>query len=206
MNRREALRNVAVLMGGAISATTLGVLVDGCKPSNKKGEIFTEDQQLIITELADTIIPTTNTPGAKAAGVGPFVAMMIKECYPDNVQKTFVDGLDDLEKRSKSKFSSSFVAINAGQRTTVLQEVVDELKKKKESEKGKEKEKPDAGKRRSQSESKKDPGFFQLAKELTMLGYFTSEIGAQQALVYSPVPGKYEGCVDMKPGQKAWAL
>jgi hypothetical protein len=191
-------------MGGAISATTLGVLTDGCKPSKRKGELFTADQQLIIEELAETIIPTTSTPGAKAAGVGPFIAMMVKECYPDNVQKTFVDGLDDLEKRSKSKFSDSFVEINATQRAAVLQEVVDELKKKKEQEK--EKEKSDAAKKKPAATSKKDPGFFQLAKELTMLGYFTSEIGAQQALVYLPVPGKYEPCIDMKPGQKAWAL
>jgi hypothetical protein len=204
MNRREALRNVAILMGGAISATTLGVVADGCKPSKKNGELFSDKQQLIITELADTIIPATSTPGAKAAGVGPFIAMMIKECYPDNVQKTFIDGLDDLEKRSESKFSNSFVQINATQRAAVLQEVIDELKKEKEEEK--ENEKKSGEKKKAASQSKKDPGFFQLAKELTMLGYFTSEIGTQQALVYSPVPGRYEGCTDMQPGQKAWAL
>lgn len=202
MNRREALRNVAIIMGGAISATTLGVLSGGCKPSNKKGELFTAKQQAIITELAETIIPATSTPGAKAAGVGPFVAMMVKECYPEKVQKTFADGLDDLEKRSESAFSNSFVAITPDQRVIILQQVVDELKKKK----GNEKEKPESVKRRPQSESKKDPNFFQLAKELTMLGYYTSEIGSTQALNYLPIPGKYEGCIDMKPGQKAWAL
>ena len=53
-----------------------------------------------------------------------------------------------------------------------------------------------------------EPGvpFFRLMKELTLLGYFTSEQGAQQALVYVPVPGRYDGCIDLKPGQKAWAM
>jgi hypothetical protein len=204
MNRREALRSVAILMGGAISATTLGVIAEGCnRVSKKEGELFTAEQQSIITELAETIIPTTKTPGAKAAGVGPFVAMMVQECYTEKVQKTFIDGLDDLEKRSKSKFSDSFTAVSAQQRATVLQEVVDELKKKKENDK--QKVKADGGKK-PKGGSKKDPDFFQLAKELTMLGYFTSEIGAKQALEYLPVPGKYDACTDMKPGQKAWAL
>ena len=216
MNRREALRNVALLMGGALSATTLSVISEGCKTSDKKGgELFTAEQQTTITELADTIIPTTGTPGAKAAGVGPFIAMMIKECYPENVQKIFTNGLDDLDDRAKSKFSNSFIEINPTQRTAVLQEVVDKVKNDKEKEKG-EKEKRsgrygtatnnEGGRTSTAPSAKKDPNFFQLAKELTMLGYFTSEIGCKQALVYTPVPGKWEACTDMKPGQKAWAL
>ena len=203
MHRREALRSVALLMGAAVSTSTLSVILDGCKTVSKKnGEVFTVDQESMITELADTIIPTTVTPGAKAAGVGPFVAMMIKECYPEKVQKIFTDGLDDLEKRSKAKFKNTFIEITAPQRAAVLQEIVDELKKKKAGEK----EKPAGGKTNPQSASKKDPNFFQLAKELTMLGYFTSEIGAKQALAYLPVPGRFDACVDLKPGQKAWAL
>lgn len=203
MNRRDALRNVALLMGSAISATTLGVISEGCNTVSKKnGELFTEQQQSTITELADTIIPPTKTPGAKAAGVGSFIAMMVADCYPEKVQKSFADGLDDLNKRAKSKFSDSFVDITASQRAAVLQDVVDELKKTKETEK----QQPEGGKKSLQTAAKKNPGFFQLAKELTMLGYFTSEIGSKQALEYLPVPGKYEGCVDMKAGQKAWAL
>jgi hypothetical protein len=205
MDRREALRNVAILMAGTLSASTLSIISGGCNTSNKKkdGELFTAEQQLTIAELADTIIPPTSTPGAKAAGVGPFIAMMIAECYPEKAQKMFIEGLDDLDKRAQNTFSNSFATISAQQRTSVLQQVVDELKKKKEAEG--EKAKSDGGKRGSAA-AKKDPNFFQLAKELTMLGYFTSEIGAKQALVYLPVPGKYDPCIDMEPGQKAWAL
>ena len=205
MNRREALRNVALLMGGAISASTLSFISTGCKTDNKKGEqLFTVAQQSIITELADTIIPPTRTPGAKAAGVGPFIAMMIAECYPDKIQKIFIAGLKDLDRRAESKFSDSFANITPQQRTAVLQDVVNELKMSRAS--GAEKPKADGGKKAPKASLKKNTNFFQLAKELTMLGYFTSEIGAKQALDYLPVPGKYIGCMEMKPGQKAWAL
>ncbi|MEJ7912174.1 MAG: gluconate 2-dehydrogenase subunit 3 family protein [Chitinophagaceae bacterium] len=209
MHRREALRNVALLLGGAISVTTMGVISQGCTTAEKSnGALFTPEQENTITELAETIIPATRTPGAKAAGVGAFIAMMVKECYPDNIQKTFLEGLDDLDKRAGSKFSNSFVALTPQQRIIVLGEVVEETKKRKEKEKEKDKEKEKAPTSRpSQApSSRKDPGFFQLAKELTMLGYFTSEIGAKQALTYVPVPGRYESCVDVKPGQTAWAL
>jgi hypothetical protein len=198
MNRREALRNVALLMGGAVSAATLSAIAVSCnEPDTQSKQLFTAEQEKTIAELADTIIPDTETPGAKAAGVGPFIAMMITDCYPAEIQKTFSNGLDDLEKRSKSKFSKSFVSISATERASVLQDVVDEEKKKREQEKG------NAG---SSATIKKDPGFFPLAKELTMLGYFSSEIGAKQALVYLDIPGRYDACTDLQPGQKAWAI
>ncbi|MEO6916605.1 MAG: gluconate 2-dehydrogenase subunit 3 family protein, partial [Chitinophagaceae bacterium] len=92
------------------------------------------------------------------------------------------------------KFSGSFANITAENRKVILQEVVNEQKDKNA------KAKPLA------PGTKKEPNFFQLAKELTMLGYFTSEIGAKQALAYVAVPGRYEGCTPIKPQQKAWAL
>src|SRR5690348_14842694 len=112
MDRREALKNVAILMGGAISATTMGILFDSCnQPSDKTAatkDLFKDSHKALITEISEIIIPTTDTPGAKAAGVPAFVTMMMNECYPENAQKTFIDGLEDVESRSKSKFSKSF--------------------------------------------------------------------------------------------------
>jgi hypothetical protein len=197
MNRREALRNVALLMGGAVSVATWSAIAVSCnEPSDQTKALFTADQEKTIAELADTIIPDTDTPGAKAAGVGPFIAMMINECYPADIQETFTNGLSDLEKRSNAKFSNSFAAISAPDRAAVLQDVVDDLKKKRAA------QKPTA----TGGGGKKDPDFFSLAKELTMLGYFTSEIGSKQALVYLAVPGRYDACTDLTPGQKSWAL
>lgn len=197
MDRREAVRNMAVLMGTAISATTLSMLVESCKsPADKKatGSSFTAEQQATIAELAETIIPTTTTPGAKAAGIGPFITMMLDECYPDDVKKMFLAGVDDLDKKSDKKFSGNFASITAENRKAILQDVVNEQKDKNA------KAKPLA------AGEKKETNFFQLAKELTMLGYFTSEIGATKALAYVEIPQRYDGCTPMTPGQKAWAL
>ncbi|MES2276732.1 MAG: gluconate 2-dehydrogenase subunit 3 family protein [Bacteroidota bacterium] len=211
MDRREAVRNMAFLMGGAISVTTMGALFESCNrpATDKAGSLltFSADQQAMITEIADMIIPTTDTPGAKAAGVGPFITMMMSECYPDKAQKVFMDGLADVDTRAKALFSKGFMDLSTDQRSAVLKAIAEktaalkaEDKKKDEADKPKEV----AGTRGAKKKGKSY--FFQIIRELTLLGYFTSEIGATKALVYLPVPGKYEGSIDLKPGQKAWAM
>ncbi|HEY0668232.1 MAG TPA: gluconate 2-dehydrogenase subunit 3 family protein [Sphingobacteriaceae bacterium] len=212
MERREALRNVALLLGGTISASTFSVLFESCTPTEKKsdsGNLLSPDQETLITEISDVIIPDTDTPGAKAAGVGPFIAMMIRECYPENIQETFVDGLAEVEELSESKFKNSFVQLNPQEKYQVLREIADKTVKSRTQEEETEKERADSEKNNNQTLTKKPEKktyFFQLIRELTLLGYFTSEIGATKALAYVPVPGKYEGCIDLKPGQKTWAL
>jgi hypothetical protein len=202
-------------MGGAISATTMGVLFDSCnQPSEKTAgntkDLFSDNHKALITEISDIIIPTTDSPGAKAAGVGPFVAMMMNECYPEKAQKAFVDGLDDVEDRSKSKFSKSFMELSVAQRNEVIKSIADETVQKRKEDK--EKEKKDADKQATTVKSKgtndpvKNVYFFQLMRDLTLLGYFSSEVGTTKALAYVQVPGRYEGCTDLKPGQKAWAI
>lgn len=194
MDRREALKNVAFLMGGILSASTLSIIAEGCNPVSKRteGALFDENQQRTIDEIADIIIPKTDSPGAKEAGVGAFIAMMIDECYPEAVQKSFVEGLDDVEKRSQDKFKKSFADASQEERTQLIHEVAEDTKKKKRQD-------------RAAEEAVEGPYFFQLIRELTLLGYFTSEPGATQALAYVAIPGRYDGCVPLKPGQKAWA-
>jgi hypothetical protein len=218
MERREAMRNVALLLGGTISASTFSVLFEGCSQPEKKGNsanLISPDHEILITEISDVIIPDTDTPGAKAAGVGPFIVMMIKECYPEDVQKTVVDGLNEVDKLADSKYKKTFVNLGPGEKNLILREIADNTIKTKKADK--EEERADAEKNnnypvgkkeiKSKSSVKNDKTyFFQLIRELTLLGYFTSEIGATKALAYLPVPGKFEGCVDLKPGQKAWAL
>ena len=228
MDRREAVKNMAFLMGGALSATTIGVFLEGCNsPSTKtNGSLFTEDQLKMITEVADIIIPTTNTPGAKAAGVGPFIALMVKDCYPEDAQKAFVKGLEDLEEQSKDEFKKSFLEISVAQRQQLLSKLRDQtvVDTKAEREALDSQEKADREKKttnpedaKSQTENQEEvsilpkeklnmkPRFFAIARDLTLLGYFTSEIGATKAYEYVEIPGRYDGCVDLKPGQRVWA-
>ena len=181
MKRREAIRNL-VLMGGAISfITPFGLVSQACNhSSNKNEDLFNDDQKKVVEEIADTIIPATDVPGAKRAGVGPFIIMMIHDCYPKDIQATFIEGVNEVEKKATSKFDQAFVAMDAVKRKALLEEF-------REAEDGKEKD------------------FFLLIRELTFLGYFTSEIGATQALNYVQVPGNYDGCRPLERGQKAWA-
>ncbi|MES2417090.1 MAG: gluconate 2-dehydrogenase subunit 3 family protein [Bacteroidota bacterium] len=216
MDRREAVKSVAFLIGGALSATTIATLFDSCTQPGKNGaNLLSADQEKLITEIADIIIPTTaKSPGAKAAGVGPFISMMIKDCYPEDAQKAFVKGLDDIEARAQKDFGKSFLEASIKEREKLITIIRDETvaAQKAENEKNdaaaklkqptkEETSKPMAAKLKSEA----TPYFFAMARDLTMLGFFTSEIGATKAYEFVEIPGRYDGCVDLKPGQKVWA-
>jgi hypothetical protein len=187
MNRREAVSAVAVIVGGTIVGSNL---LTGCKTADKKvsSTDFTPDQVAFLDEVAETIIPTTDTPGAKAAKVGAFMKVMVTDCYDANNQKIFIDGMNALEDASQKKFGKGFVQLGADQKKELLVALDKEAK-------------DYAGKKKPED----PPHYFKLMKDLTLQGYFTSEIGATKALRYVPVPGKYEGCIPYKKGDKAWA-
>ena len=221
MDRREAVKSVAFLIGGALSATTIATLFDSCnEPGKNSGNLFSADQEKMITELADIIIPTTSkSPGAKAANVGPFITMMLKDCYPADAQKAFVKGLEELESNAKKQFDKSFLAISAKEREQLMTKLRDETVVAQKAERDKNEaaakleqdtkeakpEKEKAGNPMAAKEKPKTaPMFFAIARDLTMLGFFTSKIGATQAYEFVEIPGRYDGCVDLKPGQKVY--
>lgn len=199
MNRRDALERVALLMGGIVSAPTMVAFLEGCTPGSKSGagqfERFTSAQLDLVSEVAETILPATDTPGAKEAKVGEFIQLMLKDCYYPKDQNSFLQGLEELSKKG-------FLKASPEEREKLLTEAEDYTFTFKE----------ETSRKRNQAKEAQQPfeepgvPFFSLMKELTLLGYFTSEAGATQALDYLPVPGRYEGCVDLKAGQKAWAL
>jgi len=188
MNRREAIERVALLMGGAVIGAEF--FVSGCKSTNQKvDDLFDQDHVAYMDEIADTILPTTSTPGAKAAKVGSFMAVMVKDCYTPEDQKTFMEGLNKINDASKSKYGKKFLEADPKQRTELLTALDKEQKDYSKT------QKPD-----------QPNHYFRMMKELTLLGYFTSEIGCTKALRYVPVPGRYDGCIPYKKGDKAWAL
>ena len=108
MKRRQALQNVALLLGGTIIGGNL-FLAGGCKPSTPTVEKLMEpEMQSLLAEIAETILPKTATPGAKEAGVGSFIPVMVRDCYTVEQQKVFLDGITTIEKLSKEKFGNSF--------------------------------------------------------------------------------------------------
>ena len=191
MQRREALQRVTLILGGTVLGAN--AFLAGCKsPEDQTGETFTDKDIAMLDEIAETIIPTTNTPGAKAAKVGAFMTVMVNDCYDAKDQKEFRKGMNSIRDLSDEQFKKSFMEISPEQRLELL--------------KGLDKEQGDAAKK--QKDDPKDnyqKHYFRMMKELTLLGYFTSEIGQTQALRYKPVPGKYEGCVPYTKGDKAWA-
>jgi hypothetical protein len=187
MDRREAVKYVSILLGGSLVGADL--FLTGCKNETKyAGRAFTADDYAYLDEIADTILPDTKTPGAKAAKVGQFMTVMVNDCYSEKNQKTFKDGMDKLNEVSKKKYDNSFMNITPQQRHDLLVQLDSE--------------------QRDYTKNKKpddDPHYFRMMKELTLLGYFTSEIGCTQARRYVPVPGKYDGNYPYKKGDKAFA-
>lgn len=182
MNRRQAVSTVAVIVGGTVVGSNL--LLTGCKPKETKTASptdFSAEDIALLDEVAETIIPETNTPGAKAAKVGAFMKVMVTDCYDEKNQQVFAEGLAALKAKD-------FMALDAAKRKELLIAL--------------DKEQKDYATKKKPEDP---PHYFKLMKDLTVQGYFTSEVGATKALRYEPVPGKYEGCIPYNKGDKAWA-
>src|SRR5476651_2783651 len=102
MNRRDAISRVSLIMGGAVIGAEF--FISGCKSTSKKvNDLFTEDHVAFLNEVADTILPTTSSPGAKAANVGQFMAVMVQDCYTPADQKVFLEGLTKLDEAAQKQ-------------------------------------------------------------------------------------------------------
>lgn len=186
MNRREAVENITLLLGGTMVGGR--VFLSGCKSNSEKQINFTDDDIAYLDEISNTILPDTSSPGAKAAKVGQFITVMINDCYNEKDQKIFHDGMDKLNEMSKKTYNGTFIKINNQQRLELLVQLD---KEQKAYMKNKKKEEPSH--------------YFRMMKELTLLGYFTSEIGCTKARRYMETPGKFEACIPYKKGDKAFA-
>lgn len=188
MDRREAISRVTLLLGGALTTSGLGAFADVLQPEVSTVPMHSlASSEALIAEIADTFIPDNKgVPGAKAAGLGPFIVMMMQDCYTPDIQRHFQEGLAKVEDVSRNRFQRSFTQLSLKEREEIF------------------------GLFKVEAETQREAGitpshFFQIMADLTYLGYYTSEIGATQALRYVHIPGKYESCVPLAPGQKAWA-
>jgi hypothetical protein len=187
MNRREAIKQVTAMLGGValIGGSDLFTAVEraharAAAPRAHVGR-FTAQDIAFLDEVADTILPETQTPGAKAAHVGAFMALMVTDTYEDREQGIFRDGMRKLN-------DASFMTATPAQRLALLERLDREQKT------------------YMDTRTRGAPAhYFRLMKELTLLGYFTSEIGCTQALQYEETPGRFEPCVPYTPGERAWA-
>jgi len=175
----------------------------GCKSDTGRTREFTPDNIAFLNEVGETILPQTSTPGAKAANVGEFMKVMVNDTYEEADQTAFFEGMEKLNAASKKKFDNDFMKISPAQRQELLIEIDREAKQY-------QKDKVDPFNKTEREKQAKDkaykrqriaPHYFMMMKQLTLLGFFTSEAGSK-AVRYLPVPGRYEGCIDYKKGDK----
>jgi len=187
MERRELLKLIALATGTAFIGGDL--FLSGCKNAPALGgATFSEEDISFLDEVAETIIPKTTTPGAKDAAVGTFMTVMVNDCYDKKEQQTFHEGIKKLDDACQKANSTSFMNATPEQRTSLLTTLDKEAK---EHEKSKEKD--------------ASSHYFTMMKQLTLFGFFTSKPGATQVLRHEAVPGRYDGALPYKKGDRAWA-
>ena len=188
MNRREALSATALLLGGTIVGA--GTFLSGCRTAPKKDGLFGIDELSLLDEVGETILPATDSsPGAKEAKIAGFMKTIVTDCYDEQQQKIFMEGITKLNDESRKKYSVDFIDLSATDKHDLLIAIGAEAK---EFQKNKREGAPDH--------------YFTMMKQLTIWGYFSSEPGATKALRYVAVPGRFEGCIPYKKGDRAWAL
>lgn len=190
LSRREALHRLTLLVGGAISAPTLAALTSGCRaepaPADWVPKALTADQVELLGTLVDVILPATDTPGASAVGVPMFIDTMLDGWAEPEDRQRFLTGLTGVDAAAQTAHGVGFRNATAAQQQTLL-EALDR----------------DAIAARHAGT---DPlPFFAHLKEWTLVGYYTSQVGATEELHWLPIPGRYDGNLPLTEVGRTWA-
>ena len=199
MDRREAIQRAGLILGYAITGPTLAGVLSGCKATPQAGFVpvfFSSEQSVLIETLAEIIIPKTDTPGAKEAGVPQFMDTLIANVYTQEQQEKFIADLIAFDADAKAILGNSFIECSAEEQLQHFEK--HHTKAINDATGGGPTGWWNAG-------TGSDKPFVLKVKELVLVGYFTSEPGATQVLQYNPVPGPFKGCVPYAEVGKAWA-
>jgi hypothetical protein len=227
INRREAIRRVSVLLGGAafVGGNTLLAAVEKSDAAAERAPgKFSAHDVAYLDEIAETILPATKTPGAKSAKTGAFMALMVTDCYSPAEQKVFLDGMRKVDEAMKKANNVSFMAATPAQRLAVLTTLDQEQKPVMDARAAAERRRKGLSPvvRGDAIEAKAEdvPGtpvvaadaaagepahYFRMMKELALLGFFTSKIGCTEVLRYVEAPGRFDPCIPYTTGEPAWA-
>lgn len=199
MNRRELLlAAISTMAGVMVGSPTLRVIAGEVPTASASRVVLQGHQPEMVRVLAEMIIPATDTPGAIEAGVPRFIEMMVADWYTDTERGIFLDGLAALDASCRNAYGQDFLGCSVEQRVAALSEA----------------EKNAAG-----YVSPLPPGFlaamaklidertpfFAKLKELTVVGYFSSELGATEFLEYNPMPMRYDGDFDFAEVGTHWS-
>lgn len=191
MNRREALKAGGVLVGAALVASS-GVLAACGKEGEQRAPegkgaapaagVLNRDDQALFAEIADTLLPDTpSSPGAKAAGAGAAIQLLLTDCYEPAAQQRVVRGLREFRETCRARQGADFPSLARPAREQLLRDVDAEARK-----------------------APTDTHWFPLAREVAERAYFSSETGMTKALRYVRIPGHFTGCMPLEKGQPAW--
>lgn len=187
MNRRELLKLITAATGTAMIGGT--AVLAGCSTGNpeekKPTYTFSDEDVRVLDEVAETILPRTDTPGAKDAEVGAFMKVFVTDCYTPQEQALFHSGLPQLEASARERYGQGFMALSQAQRTAFIRDLDREAK--------------------AAVAAGGPIHYFTLFKQLTLFGFFTSKVGGTEVLRYVAIPGRYDGCMPYEEGDPAWA-
>lgn len=182
MDRRDLLKMIAAATGMAMVGGDLWAA--DLKSADAGKALFTQSDIAFLDEIAETILPKTSTPGAKDAGCGAVMAVMVTDCYELKYQTVFFEGLKTIKAQAKQQFGKDFMQLTAAQKHELLSKLDQQAK---------------------QAAGNPLPHYFTLLKQLTLMVFFTSKVGATEVLRYIAVPGRYDGNLPYKKGDRAWA-
>ena len=173
LDRRDLLAGAAAFFGAELAAPLAKALAAESAPVAAgfaaSHAALTQDQRILITAISECILPATDTPGATAAGVPAFIEMMLADWYEPTDRNDFMNGLGIFEGHARVQFNRPYAELAPEEQDLVLTQAM-------------------MGKISGLSGS-----FFEHCRQLTVTGYYTSEIGCRQERVYVPVPGHYDG-------------
>lgn len=204
MDRRELLKLITTATGAALFSGSAFAYND-ISAVPLSDTLFNNEDVALFNEMAEVIMPQTDTPGAKAANVGATMAVLVTDCYTPLLQKTFKDGVKKIIELSESQFNKHFLQLTQQQRETLFNELDIEAKKANLANgvwQGVETARPS---RWEPGTDQPTPHYFTLLKQLTLYCFFTSQVGATKVLRYVAIPGRYDGAYPYKKGDKAWA-
>jgi hypothetical protein len=184
LKRRELLKRAAWLLGGAVSAPAALAILQGCSAKESGGapvatKLLNAAQLALVAEIAEIVIPKTTTSGAKDAGVPVFIDSVLDAVYPQDAQVRFTAGLAEFEAAAKSS-GKAFLEREPAERAAFVRQSLEQALA------GEHDPKP----------------FILMTRELTLLGYFTSQVGISENMDYVPVPTVYHGCVPLTQMKK----
>ncbi len=191
MDRREVLKVSTLILGYSLTAGTASALLGGCKAETARDwtpKTLSNQEADMLAEICETILPKTDTPGAKDALCHRYIDELLTNFYTKEKQEYYKSSLNIFDEKSKEKYSKAFVALNTNEREAILADLAEEAKLYKD-------------------ETGEKPHIFNAVKQATIRGYFTSEVGAKGGLCeFLPVPGPYKGCIEYSTVGKAYVL